>query len=237
MFLEAFLLALASSTDNFMVGLSVGITNRSLSLGVNAFISICNATGAWLAGFGGSALGQSLPPYVSPLLSAITFGGLAFREFVDFFETVRKKRKLERKEKENENHPLSESNKYAETEIPGISNSSSSASNLDMSRAIQLAFPMTLNNLAGGVAGGAIGVSPLQAGLYGLLASFLTMALGHRIGLHLVGLSNKNSIPTRGKRASNSVFSRCNLLMDPSFASGSLLGVLCLMSLRELLVT
>mmetsp|Transcript_25188 Transcript_25188/g.69459 ORF Transcript_25188/g.69459 Transcript_25188/m.69459 type:complete len:242 (-) Transcript_25188:138-863(-) len=240
MVLEAFLLALASSTDNFMVGLSVGIANKSLSFGVNALISICNATGAWVAGFGGSTLGQNLPPYVSPLLSTITFGGLALREFVDFLETVRKKLKSMRKEKvdhQSSDYNKRDTTKHLETDTSSfIDTPRSSSSNLDISRAIQLAFPMTLNNLAGGVAGGAIGVSPLEAGLYGLVASFLTMALGHRIGIRLAGLTNKNPIPTRGKSGLNSFFSLLNLLMDPSFASGSLLGVLCLVSLHELVV-
>ena len=100
LFLDAFLLALASSTDNFMVGLSVGISNQSLSFGVNALISICNATGALVASFGGSALGQSLPPHLPPLLSAIAFGGLALREFWEFWLTIRIKRNALLKKKE-----------------------------------------------------------------------------------------------------------------------------------------
>lgn len=242
LFLEAFLLALASSTDNFMVGLSVGISDRHLSFGVNALISICNASGAWLAGIGGSALGENLPPYISPLLSAIIFGGLALREFLEFLQTIKKKRRLL---EENEKHHSNEKHVEGGVAVSGVitnSNSSSGGTNLDMSRAMQLALPMTLNNLAGGVAGGAIGVSPLQAGLYGLLASFLTMALGHWIGLYLARLSNKSSTGSQQNyRASdfnnkrNSLFSQCHLLLDPSFASGALLGILCLISLQELL--
>jgi putative Mn2+ efflux pump MntP len=146
LFLEAFILALASSTDNFMVGLSVGITNRYLSLSVNVLISICNATGALLASIGGNILGENLPSFVSPLLSAITFGGLALQEFLEFIRTV------QRKEKQRGY----ESNDFiANNNSSDISNSSScnSGTSLDISRALQLAFPMTLNNLAGGVAG------------------------------------------------------------------------------------
>lgn len=46
----------------------------------------------------------------------------------------------------------------------------------------KLAVPMTLNNLAGGVAGGAVGIGPLQAGFCALLASYLMCGLGHRLG-------------------------------------------------------
>ena len=46
----------------------------------------------------------------------------------------------------------------------------------------RLAVPMTLNNLAGGVAGGVGGVKPVPAFLLGFLASFAAMALGHELG-------------------------------------------------------
>lgn len=145
-FLEGFLLSLASSTDNFMVGLSVGIGNRSLSFGVNALISVCNATGAWLAGFGGSVIGQQLPSYVSPLLSVITFGALALKEFWEFYQTARRKRSVR----------LNDSVQHQSNEKYFLDTNNSSENNvpkLDITRAMQLAIPMTLNNLAGGVAG------------------------------------------------------------------------------------
>ena len=153
LFLEAFILALASSTDNFMVGLSVGITNRHLSVSVNVLISICNAAGAWLASIGGNIIGENLPSFVSPLLSAITFGGLALQEFLEFIRTVQRKkqRRQQKQQRGNENNDVIAKNNFSD-----ISNSSSSydgGTSLDIPRALQLAFPMTLNNLAGGVAG------------------------------------------------------------------------------------
>ena len=144
LFLDAFLLALASSTDNFMVGLSVGISNQSLSFAANALISVCNASGAWLASFGGGALGKSLPPHLPPLLSAIAFGFLALKEFWEFWQTVqRNKKSLLSKKKE-----AADANNVDDT-----TTSYDSGKSLNMSRAIHLAIPMTLNNLAGGVAG------------------------------------------------------------------------------------
>jgi len=154
LFLEAFILALASSTDNFMVGLSVGITNRHLSLSVNVLISICNAAGAWLAAIGGNILGENLPSFVSPLLSAITFGGLALQEFLEFIRTVQRKQQQRRQQKQqrgNENNDVIANNNSSD--ISNSSSSCNSGTSLDISRALQLAFPMTLNNLAGGVAG------------------------------------------------------------------------------------
>jgi putative Mn2+ efflux pump MntP len=159
LFLDAFLLALASSTDNFMVGMTVGISNQSLSFGVNALISICNATGALLASFGGSALGQSLPPHLPPLLSAIAFGGLALREFFEFWQTIRRKRHLlllKKKEtcQSDENiHRTIGKHEDEDVANPVGINSTGSGKKFNTSRAMHLAIPMTLNNLAGGVAG------------------------------------------------------------------------------------
>jgi len=48
--------------------------------------------------------------------------------------------------------------------------------------ALALAVPMTLNNLAGGVAGGLSGSGPLGMGLGALVASFVLMASGHCLG-------------------------------------------------------
>lgn len=45
-----------------------------------------------------------------------------------------------------------------------------------------LAVPMTLSNLAGGAAGGAVGVGPLQAGVLTLLTSYIMCAGGARVG-------------------------------------------------------
>ena len=76
--------------------------------------------------------------------------------------------------------------------------------------------------------GGAIGISPLQAGLYGLMASFLTMAGGHWIGQYFYRISD-----TKSKSGERKPSSQYTIFLDPSFASGSLLGILALMSLYE----
>ena len=49
----------------------------------------------------------------------------------------------------------------------------------------KLALPMTLNNLAGGVAGGLAGVGPLELATGGFLASFMLMWSGHAIGCYI----------------------------------------------------
>ena len=49
-----------------------------------------------------------------------------------------------------------------------------------------MAIPMTLNNIAGGVAGGTAGLSPYWTGTFAFLASFIMMELGCRLGQRLI---------------------------------------------------
>jgi putative Mn2+ efflux pump MntP len=179
--LDALLLALASSTDNFAVGVSVGIghNKKPLPVWANAVISVCNATGAWMASFGGVLLSQSMP-LVAPRLAALAFGVLALQELWSYRNGSNGNG--------NERHKL-----------------------LQVSQVIRLAIPMTLNNVAGGVAAGAAGLSPGVSGMYALVASFGTMAMGHWVGRRLGHVTK----------------------VDPSLVSGCLLGVLCLLTLLD----
>lgn len=59
-----------------------------------------------------------------------------------------------------------------------------------------LAVPMTLSNLAGGAAGGAVGVGPLQAGVLTLLASYIMCAGGARVG-RMVGKETHGRLEPR----------------------------------------
>lgn len=180
--LDALLLALASSVDNFAVGVSVGIARKRLPFWANAIISFCNAGGALIAGIGGSALIHRLP-FQATWLAAIAFGTLGIQEFFSFAQQQG-------------------------------SNTKKETFAVDSKNVLSLAIPMTLNNLAGGVAGGAAGLSPFITAFYGLLASYLTMTIGHHLGYRL----GRSRIP-----------------FNPSLVSGSLLTVLCLFSILELM--
>ena len=51
--IQALMLSLASSTDNFLVGLSVGLAQKRLLASVLWGIALCNATGTFVATTGG----------------------------------------------------------------------------------------------------------------------------------------------------------------------------------------
>jgi len=87
---------------------------------------------------------------------------------------------------------------------------------LNIQHVIGLALPMTLNNLAGGVAGGAVGLTPFMASSYALLASFVTMSFGHFIGQRLLTGKASDKLP-----------------IEPPLLAAILLGILCLVTLHE----
>ena len=78
----------------------------------------------------------------------------------------------------------------------------SSVASLALDNALlSLALPMTLNNLAGGLAGGVAGIGPLTAAGLALVASFLMMYVGHLVGWQLGG-----SIPVDPRAAAGCIF-------------------------------
>lgn len=75
--MHALMLALASSTDNFAVGFSAGIKQKSLSTSMNGFIAVCNASGAMLAATAGGVIALST---AAPLLASLAFAYLGYQE-------------------------------------------------------------------------------------------------------------------------------------------------------------
>jgi len=179
--LQAILLAAASSTDNFLVGLSVGLSGKPLPQHVLWGIAICNAAGCWVATAGGSVflewiirtvlLGgthedsdttetnsntDATSNMLQYLLAAAAFGYLAFQEYQE--------QQQQKKEQGGE----------------GAAKPAS----------LSLALPMTLNNLAGGVTGGVMGLSPSLNTFYALVISVVTMWVGF-----IVGKSTRGNAP------------------------------------------
>mmetsp|Transcript_16982 Transcript_16982/g.47017 ORF Transcript_16982/g.47017 Transcript_16982/m.47017 type:complete len:200 (-) Transcript_16982:1431-2030(-) len=196
-----------------MVGLSIGVRRKPLPHWVNAFISICNACGAWIASFGGIVMASRFPN-LAPMLAAMAFAYLAVQEFRDAVAE-------ERKDRSNGNRrgtqPSSSTSSTSSSSAAAVTATAGSAkSELQQARmedVLKLALPMTLNNLAGGVAGGAAGFSPSVTAGYALLASFLTMLVGHAVGMKM-----GHHLP-------------CN----PSYVSGMLISVLCIITSLDVL--
>lgn len=153
----AFLLACGSSTDNFAVGASLGISRTPLHATANAIISLLNAAGAFVAAAGGHVLGE-LAPTLAVLFASLIFGYLAADELIAW--------------------------KRGDGAESTLTMSRKSGNNLK--EAMRIAVPMTLNNLAGGVAGGAAGIDPRTAGTLALLASYCMMKMGHVVGEFLM---------------------------------------------------
>jgi putative Mn2+ efflux pump MntP len=213
---DALLLALASSTDNFMVGISMGMGRKRSDvppLYANGIISVCNAGGAYLASQGGLWVKHSFyaEQRFSLYLSSLAFGALSFLEYRGYCDTVRTKNVKVQDQHDGVDPSSSGQNHGGHSCPPQVPRFGLSV--------WKLAIPMTLNNFAGGVVGGASGVTPELLALYALFVSFGTMWVGYGVGQRV-----KLVVLTTGS------------WLHPSFLSAALLGILCLMTLREAFV-
>lgn len=152
-FFNALLLALGGSTDNFSVGFALGIKNTQMSMKFNLFISTVNAIGAYFAGLFGYYAKEMLSGSDESIGQYVSLiAGIAF-------------------------YYLALSELFSD----GSGTSSKSGGRVHLKDAIDVAIPMTLNNLASGIAGGSVGIPPRMSFILAFICSFLLMDTGHRI--------------------------------------------------------
>jgi putative Mn2+ efflux pump MntP len=146
---QAILIASASSTDNFLVGISVGLSaHRHGSMrGLVWGIAICNAATALATASFGEQIGAVFSPALQNCAAGMVFLWLAWNEA------------------------------RGETDRAEANNAVSQWTLL-----VQLAVPMSLNNMAGGVASGVAGVTASLAAIYALAVSVLFMESGVYLG-------------------------------------------------------
>ncbi len=240
-FLYPILIAVGSSTDNFTVGLTIGLKiensslknldsdvkamDRNVSISwpkFNLIIALCNATGAWAAGKGGLYALNEISHYfnynnhdeplanaeeineeendnvqnMASLMAAVAFSFLAMDEFKSYLTSS-----SPRNGKEDVMDP--KENEEVSNEKPQV------RSILALKNAMQLAIPMTLNNLAGGVAGGTIGVSAENSFIMAFIFSYLMMDVGYR-------LARSATIKSGNTKILNSL--DCNLISGAVFS-------------------
>lgn len=166
---QALSISLASSTDNFLVGLSVGLARKPLPQHVLWGIALCNAAGCFLATSGGS-LGAAyfLDHVTANGMACLAFTYLSWKEYAEGRAT-------------------------SSSGTPGTS-----FSQQQQKVSLDLALPMTLNNLAGGVTAGLLAISPAWNFLYALIMSVLTMWLGYQLGRAFSGLERQHPLLVYG---------------------------------------
>ncbi|CAB9526599.1 expressed unknown protein [Seminavis robusta] len=183
---DTFLLAVASSTDNFLVGVSSGLSTPAPSTGefldnhffrVNFVVALCNASGTLLATYLGDTL-RTLPEILLKKLAAavstssspesyrINFSVPSFLAAVAFAFLAWKE--------------FHDGDGKDEVDNKGT-------------------LPMTLNNLAGGVAAGVMGISILEATAYAFVVSLGSMSLGHSLATRVVSMQQQSTSP-QGRR-------------------------------------
>jgi putative Mn2+ efflux pump MntP len=153
---QAILIAAASSTDNFLVGISLGLSahrnngGRSMR-GLIWGVAICNAITALATVRFGEQIGAVFSPALQNCAAGLVFLSLAWHEV-----------------------------RGGTDQAEAMNKNASQLSHWTL--LVQLAVPMSLNNMAGGVASGVAGVSESLASIYALLASVLFMESGVYLG-------------------------------------------------------
>lgn len=167
---QALLIAAASSTDNFVVGISVGLSKRKTVTLLVFGIAGANALGCLLATVSGEAASSILfHSKVQYGLAGLVFLWLSYQEI---------------RQDSDSGTMADPHSSHSEVELLG-----------------KLAIPMTLNNLAGGVATGIAGVSPAVASFYAFWASVIFMYVGVWLGSRIVRTKRKSgSVETLASR-------------------------------------
>ena len=187
---EAFFLALASSMDNFLVGCSLAASTRGQQLNY-AFVLFVSLCNA-LGCYVATQAGSLFSNYcVSYEWTNIIAGTLFF--YLGFQEYQEQ---------------LSNENAQRTNSKPPIGQNYS------------IAFPMTLNNLAGGASGGLVGISPLLNAGYALVVSIITMVAGFAL---------VSAFATGHTRAKKTTSYQDNLASYISIGLYIFLGLQCIM--------
>jgi putative Mn2+ efflux pump MntP len=216
---DTVLLAVASSTDNLMVGISVGLSSKKPAnqqfVMLNLVVALCNASGTLLATYCGDALkklperalkrlAEAVSSSSSPeayilnfsmgsLLAGMAFAYLAWKECTDTNNNGRDGIKSD-----DEQDKTSKGSRHS----------------------CAIAFPMTLNNLAGGVAAGAMGMPVFEATLYAFVVSLGSMALGHSLATRVVDMQQ-----TYGSTAASTWCKKLSILVYLLLSLQSFLNV------------
>ena len=205
--IDACLLAVASSTDNFMVGISAGLISAAASSSsspsphasrnfykVNVVVALCNASGTLLATYGGGSL-ASLPEKALQRLAAVVTTSSSPETYILNIKPASMLAALA--------FAYLAWKEYVESSSGDVTNNANDAGDDDKAKkaarnsgglSYSMALPMTLNNLAGGVAGGVLGLSVWQATFYAFVVSFGSMALGYYLARRLVQSTHQSAL-------------------------------------------
>lgn len=173
---RALCIALASSTDNVLVGFSLGMGRDQYTWWILVVgIAIVNAGGGWLATVMGAATTDNMFYYFHPnTLAGVAFLVLAYNEIMGTTVTGTDQQTTASpapRPTDSKEHPQQQQRRRH-------------AASQSFFKMTQLAIPMTLNNLAGGIATGVAGVPPRLAAVYVLLVSLIGMAAGLGAAIH-----------------------------------------------------
>jgi len=187
-FWAAFLLAVATSMDNFVIGLTYGARGKLFSHFQNLVIAAVNAAGTMLSMGAGEITRVLIPEYVAKYLAGFLFICIGL-------DTLRQipTRSL--------GLARDSSKQFEEIEIAMPTIASPRPSGLEVlsmredsknkqrtySETLSIAVGLTFSNLAGGVGAGLADLDIILVTVLALLANFALLDIGERIGMSIRG--------------------------------------------------
>ncbi len=177
------LLALSSNLDNVGVAISYGARKINIPFSSNLRIAFITGGGTLLSMLVGERIYRFLKPELSNYLGSSIIIGAGIWIFIKEIAKLGKKKPLE--EHHIEKIDISNKSIFRKTlmilDNPFVADMDFSG-HISLKEGFLLALALALNNLANGVGGGMIGLSPVLTTFFVVIFSILTIWIGIEIG-------------------------------------------------------
>jgi putative sporulation protein YtaF len=179
------LLSISSNLDNVGVAISYGARKINIPFSSNLLIAFITGSGTLLSMLVGERLYSFLKPELSNYLGSSIIIGAGIWIFIKEMTTLSKKNPLE--EHHTEKIDISNRSIFKKTlmilDNPFVADMDFSG-HISLKEGVLLAIALVVNNLANGVGGGMIGLSPFLTTFFVVVLSILTIWIGIEIGDH-----------------------------------------------------
>ena len=174
--LSALFLAIASSGDSFVVGISYGIKKVRINLLNNILVAVISGLGTILSMLFGKLIMNFISAYYANMLGSCVLIALGIYMLIISF---RDKSNIY---KRDPNHYNGYRVLLDNPDLLDINNSK----NIELNEAVSLGFVLCLNNIGLGIGASIAGLNPILTSVFTVIASVIFVPLGCFIGDNLV---------------------------------------------------
>lgn len=171
------LFAIASSSDNFVIGLSYGAKRIKINLISNLIVSTISGVGTFIAMIFGGVFHNFIPVYASKAIGSITIILFGLYMLIVAF-----KNKHQENIEEEKNNDKYYTKVFKNPEIVDKNHSKV----IEYKEAIVLGFILCLNNIGLGIAASIVGINIYAASLASLAFSIVFIPLGCYVGEKII---------------------------------------------------